>query len=436
MTGKNAAQAALVCVALVLSIGVLAPGQGGIVSQGVVAIGADAWHRAGYDGAGVRVAVWDFGFHGYEELLGTELPPRDRVIVKAFGLPITGLPDEDPEDARHGTAVAEIVYDLAPGATLYLVATDTETDIVDALEWMLAESIDLVVASISVEGWCLDTGSTPFEPILARMRAAGILVVASSGNEGLSHWRGAFADRDGDGLHEFAPGDERLAVELLEGETIDVILRWDDPCRPSPNDYILRLLDRRGRVVVESDYDNALDGPYEDLYGEAPGDGTYSLQIEKYGGSSDVFLDLVWANGPEFEHAVREGSVSFSEPAIYPSVLTVGSVNWKTLALESTSAGGPTPNGWVKPDLVAPTCVITASYGGHPSEYEEYACGFEGTSAAAPHVAGAAALVAQAFPDFSADEIQSYLEAHAVDLGVPGKDNVYGAGRIRLPEPP
>jgi len=358
------------------------------------------------------------------------------VVVKAFGLPITGVPGEAPEDAAHGTAVAEIVYDIAPGATLYLVATDAETDAVDALEWMLTESIDVVVASIAVEGLCLDTGSSPFEPILARMRAAGILVVTSSGNEGQSHWRGAFDDRDGDGLHEFAPGDERLAVELFEGETIDVILRWDDPCRPSPNDYILRLLDRHGRVVAESDYDNAFDGPYEDLYDEAPRDGTYFLQIEKYGGSADVVFDLVWANGPDFEHAVRAGSVSFSEPAISPNVLTVGSVNWKTFALESTSAGGPTPDGRIKPDLVAPTCVVTASYGGRPAEYREYECGFEGTSAAAPHVGGAAALVAQAFPGFSADEIQAYLEDQAVDLGVPGKDNVYGAGRLRLPTPP
>ena len=424
------------CAACFLLSDVVGSAHGPIISQGVKTIGADVWHAAGYDGTGVKVAVWDFSFCGYERLLGAELPPADRVVAKGFGLPVTGFPDEDPEDAAHGTAVAEIVHDVAPGATLYLIATDTDDDALAALDWMIDQSIDIVVASISVDGWCLDTGSSIYEPMFERLRAAGILLVSSSGNEGLSHWQGPFVDVDGDGLHEFAPSDEGISVRLYAGELIDVILQWDDPCRPSRNDYILRLVDRRGRVVAESDYDNWLDGPYEDLYTEAPRGGTYTIQIEKYSGSSNVVFDLVWPNGPELEHGSREGSVGFFEPSVSPNVLTVGAINWRTLKLESTSSGGPTKDGRIKPDLVAPTCVVTETYGGRASEYREYECGFEGTSAAAPHVAGAAALVKQAFPLYRADEIQAYLEAHAVDQGVPGKDNVYGAGRVLLPPPP
>jgi len=407
-----------------------------IVSQGVASIGADAWHRAGLDGSGVTVAVWDFGFGGYKAWLGRELPPADRVVTRGFGLPVTGDPREDPEDAAHGTAIAELVHDVAPGAMLYLIATDTDDDAIEALEWMIDESVDIVVASISVEDYCIDVGASRYEPVLERMRDAGILVVVAAGNEGLSHWQGPFVDTDGDGLHEFAPGDEGLEVELYRGESIDVILQWDDPCRPSKNDFILRAVDRRGRIVAEGDYDNALDGPYEDLYAEARWDGTYTIEVERYSGDGDAFLDLVWSNGPEFEYAMREGSVSYFQPTVSPYVMTVGAVNWKTFELESTSSGGPTKDGRIKPDLVAPTCVVTAAYGGRPSEYIEYTCGFEGTSAAAPHAAGAAALVKQAFPQFTADELQAFLEQHAVDMGVPGKDNVYGAGRLWLPEPP
>jgi len=407
-----------------------------IISQGVAAIGADLWHAAGYDGSGITVAVWDFGFHGYQALLGHELPAAERVTTRGFGLPISGDPQEDPEDAAHGTAVAEIVHDVAPGAMLYLVATDTDDDAVEALDWLIDESVDIVVASISVEDYCIDVGASRYEPVLERMRGAGILVVVASGNEGLSHWQGRFTDADGDDLHEYGSGDEGLEIELSRGDSIDVILQWDDPCRPSENDFILRVVDHRGRTVAEGDYDNAVDGPYEDVYADAPRDGVYAIEIERYSGDGDVLLDLVWNNGPEFERAMREGSVSYFRPAVSPHVMTVGAVNWRTFELESTSSGGPTKDGRIKPDLVAPTCVVSATYGGRPSEYIEYECGFEGTSAAAPHAAGAAALVKQAFPHYAAADLQTYLETHAVDMGTEGKDNTYGAGRLLLPAPP
>ena len=53
-----------------------------------------------------------------------------------------------------------------------------------------------------------------------------------------------------------------------------------------------------------------------------------------------------------------------------------------------------------------------------------------GTSMATPITAGLAALMLQLRPDLSAAEVQGLLEASAVDLGAPGKDPVFGAGRI------
>jgi len=63
---------------------------------------------------------------------------------------------------------------------------------------------------------------------------------------------------------------------------------------------------------------------------------------------------------------------------------------------------------------------------------------FAGTSASAPHVAGAAAVVWAARPGWSGRDVRRWLEANAVDMGRPGKDNVYGAGRLQLvtEEPP
>ena len=58
--------------------------------------------------------------------------------------------------------------------------------------------------------------------------------------------------------------------------------------------------------------------------------------------------------------------------------------------------------------------------------------GFNGTSAATPHVAGAAALVKQLYPAYTVAQLQNYIEGEALDMGAPGKDNLYGWGRLYL----
>ncbi len=53
-----------------------------------------------------------------------------------------------------------------------------------------------------------------------------------------------------------------------------------------------------------------------------------------------------------------------------------------------------------------------------------------GTSQAAPHVAGLAALIWSVSPSLSNDQVEQIIEETAVDLGVPGRDDVFGYGRI------
>jgi len=81
--------------------------------------------------------------------------------------------------------------------------------------------------------------------------------------------------------------------------------------------------------------------------------------------------------------------------------------------------------GLIKPDVVAPSAdgmYSTTPGGGYGT--------FGGTSAAAPHVAGAALLMMQVNPDLTPAEVSMILQTTAVELGAPGKDNDYGAGRI------
>jgi subtilisin family serine protease len=104
-----------------------------------------------------------------------------------------------------------------------------------------------------------------------------------------------------------------------------------------------------------------------------------------------------------------------------------------SFALESYSSQGPTfgpggtcTGGSVKPDIASYANVSTVSYG---------AGVFNGTSAATPHVAGAAALVRQAYPNYTVAQLQQFLETNAMDLGTAGKDNLFGAGRLYLGTP-
>jgi len=89
--------------------------------------------------------------------------------------------------------------------------------------------------------------------------------------------------------------------------------------------------------------------------------------------------------------------------------------------------GDPDSIGLLKPDLSAPgDNIVSLDY----SSDNGYMGGLYGTTMACPHVVGAAALLRSACPSFTPAEIDSFLEMTAVDLGDPGKDNFYGAGRV------
>jgi len=104
-------------------------------------------------------------------------------------------------------------------------------------------------------------------------------------------------------------------------------------------------------------------------------------------------------------------------------------VSWSSpTTIKDYSSRGPTTDNETKPDLVAPTDVTT---------YTD--SNFEGTSAAQPHVAGAAAIVKQYLLSedlpASPEDIQDFLETNAVHLGDTGKNNTFGSGRVSLPLP-
>ncbi|MCL6642831.1 MAG: S8 family serine peptidase [Candidatus Bipolaricaulota bacterium] len=393
--------------------------QGSTVSEGVRVLGANFWHEAGIKGQGVKVAIIDGGFRGYQRLLGGELPPAERVIVRPFNR------DEDIEAGeRHGTAVAEVVYDLAPEATFYLVNFDTDVELGRAVDFLISEGVHVINTSFNFLGTgCPWEGTGLIEPIVKRARDAGIFWAVSVGNHGTEHWEGIFDDPDKDGFHNFLGDDEGLSFDVDADETVIAVFSWEDRCGRATENYELLLFDDADRRRASGSQLRS-GWPSRVLFFTARDSGRYHLKIRQRTATRPTARLDVSVIDIAPEYLVFEGSIGIFEPAISPSAFSIGATDFRNDSARRYSSRGPTKDGRIKPDFAAPDGVRTATF--RP---------FFGTSAASPHVAGAAALVKSARPNWGPKEIADFLASRAIDRGDNGPDNTYGAGRIALGEP-
>ena len=401
--------------------------------EGVAATNAPTWHARGFTGAGVKLAIIDTGFGGYlQKQADGELPASVVPVDFCSGRLDGGV---------HGTAVAEIVADEAPGAQIYLICMDSEVTLAKAERYAREQGVAVITMSVGFFNTWRGDGKGPSgtpDGAVADARAGGILWINAAGNEALNHWGGTYNDPFGAGFHSFAPsGDVSNTIRVPGGVSLCVFLRWDE-WPTSDVDYDLALYDENARrFVARSVGDQRFnkDPPAEETcYTAAAGARTIGIMISRGPGPArtpamDLYMETFGpALTPEYLSAER----SVADPAASASALGVGAVCWQSSALEPFSSHGPTIDGRVKPDLVAPDGVSSTVFGPFAR------CGvggFLGTSAAAPHVAGAAVLVKQAFPSFTPAQIQDYLLRNASDLGAPGPDNLFGAGALLLPAP-
>ncbi len=393
-------------------------------SEGVADVSADIWQAALHKGAGTKVAVLDLGFSGYGlRIEGGELPAN--VITASFRA------DGDINNTTdHGTACAEVVYDMAPEAQLYLVNFETEVELGNAVSYLISQGVDVISASWAWPYAFRGDGSGTVNDIADTATTAGILWVNASGNGALNHWSGAFSDADSDSWHEFSGADEgnNFQGTVSVGSEIYAYLTWDK-WPQTDQDYDLYLFKAGNPEPVASslDWQNGSQEPAEAIYYKVPfgQGGTYYISVRNAGADGNADLEL-FGYFNSLEYQVAAGSLA-GQPADNAAVMTVGAVPVGSTSLASYSSRGPTADGRIKPDITAPTGVSTGTYG--PS-------GFAGTSASTPHVAGAAALLKGAYPGYSSATLMSVLEAGATDLGDPGKDNLFGSGKLAMGAPP
>lgn len=399
-----------------------------VISEGAAKINAVPNHSRGVKGKDTKVAVIDPEF-AYGLLVYSLGELSDSTRYQDF--------TQSTNDSMftgtgvHGTACAEIVYDIAPEAGFYLYKIDDLVDFENAKDACILNKIDIVSYSGAWLGTGFGDGQGIACDIVNDAADKGILWVNSAGNYAASQFSGLWADKEPNSWMNFAAeGDEVLGLKgvVPTGETIDVWLTWNDwPASSQDYDLYLYRIPENGEIEkIDASIDYQLfSDPVEHIEYEVLTPGKYGIAVSK-AENARTELIKIWSKNRDFDYpSALVGTIG--SPADARGSLSVGAVdqrNWSSGTIESYSSRGPTVDGRIKPDLVAPTGVSTFSYG---------ATAFWGTSAAAPHVAGAAALIKSANPSYTRSQLVDALVAATVDLGDRGKDNTYGAGKLVLP---
>ena len=321
---------------------------------------------------------------------------------------------------------------MAPDAQLYLACVGTEVDLAAAEAWAKSQGVTVINHSAGWEGPYRDDGGGPVGAVVADARANGILWVNSAGNEAMTHWSGSYTPNGS--WHMWNPnGDMGNSFIWPNGMDICGFLKWDEwPSGISDfdlglflsgsNSLLASLRGGPGRrpAAVRG---HVLASRRADATSSCSGRSGAIASRHRRGSTSSAGARRCSTRSPQAASQRRR-----PRPRRSPSVRCAGSRG----QLEPYSSQGPTIDGRTKPDIVGHDSVSGATYGG----FSSCPSAFAGTSASSPEVAGAAALVKQAYPNLNPDQLKAYLMRAARDLGDAGVDNVYGAGELQLPKPP
>src|SRR5262245_34675008 len=424
----------------------------------------DVTHRAStargafnVDGTGVKIGVLSDGV-------------TNLAASQALGDlgPVTVLPGQSGA-GDEGTAMLEIIHDVAPGAQLFFAtAFGGITSFAQNIRALRAAGCDIIVDDVfyfvetpfqdgQAPGVASNTNGGVVIQAVNDVTASGAMYFSSAGNSGNLNdgtagvWEGNFVDGGPTGaplpagsLHSF--GGQNFNVLTVVGSG-PINLYWSDPLGGSSNDYDLFRLNPAGTAVAASstNIQNGTQDPYEQV---SQATVNSRIVIVKKTGAANRFLHLntnrgrlsIATAGQTHGHSAAAnafGCAATPAAAAFPNPFSP--VN----RVETFSSDGPrriffqadgtpiTPGDFSatggllrqKPDITAADGVSVTGVGGFPSP-------FFGTSAAAPHAAAIAGLLKSANPSFTPAQIRAALTGSAIDIEGPGVDRDSGAGII------
>jgi hypothetical protein len=368
-----------------------------------------------------------------------DLPPDPRVLVLA----------DDSGASDEGRAMAEIIYDEAPGLNRILFSSGTAAGPVgkaNSINALVANGADLIADDIFYLEEPFFQDGTIAQAVDAA-RAAGVAYFASAGNRARQSYESNY--RDSAGLHDFDPGagtDTRSCFSgtVPSGAFIFLVLQWAEPWGGASTNLDLRLVTPGGSVLAQSTTNNIATGlPIEEVFfgnGGAPvqpcveipraaGSGTPLvkwIEQDNYGptpvpefntASNAINPDAASANGSLAIAAVDVNDAGHDTPEAFSS----RGPNTRFFDASGNPLGVPQVRN--NPDLAAADGLATTVPGFGD---------FHGTSASTPAAAGIATVMRSA--GASTDQIYARMTnpANAIDCTLTGgqPDTDCGAGFI------
>ena len=453
---------------------------GTVTSQGDQAMRSNVARAAniGVDGTGITVGVLSDSF----DCLGgasTDMTTGDLSLVTVMQEKTICSNGTD-----EGRAMLQIVHDVAPGANLaFASGFNGMASFATNIQSLAAAGARVIVDDVLYLG-------EPFfqDGILAQavnnVVATGVSYFSSAGNYARQSYQSIFRPGDffaanafsgasaflGGTAHNFDSNggkDHFQSITIPAGTTIIIVLQWDSPffsacppstsnCQSTQNDLDLYMFDASAsNIITEVTSNNITMGDAVETFGVTNSGSTpltvNLMIVNRSGPNPGLFKYVYFFSGPPptiNEFNTQSGTIYGHANAV--GAEAVGAARYsRTPAfgvsppeLESFSSSGGTPilfdsagnrlaNAEIgsKPEIVAPDGGDTTFFGtdtngnGFPN--------FFGTSAAAPHAAGVAALLLQAKPGSTPLQIYAALENTAFDMGASGFDYDSGFGLIQ-----
>jgi hypothetical protein len=419
---------------------------GNFLSQGDAAINGPEARALGPSGAGVSVGIISDSIN--------QVAPGIAGSVSSGDLPPDTVAFSDqPGGTDEGRAMAEILYDEAPGVDRIRFETASGGPLAkaNAIDTLVADGAKVIADDTSYL-------AEPFfqDDVIAqavdRAKAAGVAYFVSAGNDARHGWAATYSpvgDPSGQSssTENFDPGgvvDTRQTIgSFAANDTVTLVLQWAEPWGRAASDFAIDVYDAGGATPIRTiDTNNVVTGlPVEAQPLTFASAATIEVAIRRVSGSGNPFLKLVaFTNGAGnvvFDHPA-DGSAIDPGASSASGALTVAASDWSTPETpEAFSSRGPVthffdlsgnplaaPEVRQKPDLVGPDNVLTSVPG-----FDQ----FQGTSAAAPAAAGIAALIRSAKPAMAIDELYAIMTdpANALDCPAPGNpDSDCGVGFV------
>ena len=193
----------------------------------------------------------------------------------------------------------------------------------------------------------------------------------------------------------------------------------------------VKVLDNKG----QGSYDTIAQGI---VYAANRGAKVINLSLSGKGGSNSLLeaVDYAARKGALVVVAAGNSGGPVEYPAAYDGVLSVGSVGYDRRRVDYSNYGAQldlvAPGGNTDVDLngdTYPDGILQQTFRNSPTSFGFYY--YEGTSMAAPHVSGVAALLFARNPSATAAQVRQALQSTVLDLGASGRDDEYGYGLVQ-----